>query len=73
MTTNLKSTDVITAIEEKIALKKKLREAKREHDESATKKITKKINRGWAAAASEAHPTGPAAEAAKQVAARFAE
>ena len=27
----------------------------------------------WAAAASEAHPTGPAAEAAKQVAARFAE
>ena len=37
------------------------------------KKITKKINRGWAAAASEAHPTGPAAEAAKQVAARFAE
>ena len=29
MTTNLKSSDVISAIEEKIALKKKLREAKK--------------------------------------------
>ena len=45
MTTNLKSTDVISAIEDKIALKKKLREAKREHDDSATKKITKKIDK----------------------------
>tara|TARA_R110002074_G_scaffold398701_1_gene590895 strand:+ start:245 stop:421 length:177 start_codon:yes stop_codon:yes gene_type:complete len=45
MTTNLKSTDVISAIEDKIALKKKLREAKREHDDSATKKISKKIDK----------------------------
>ena len=45
MTTNLKSSDVISAIEEKIALKKKLREAKKEHDTSATKKLTKKIDK----------------------------
>ena len=43
MTTNLKSTDVISAIEEKIALKKKLREAKRENNDTASKKISKKI------------------------------
>jgi hypothetical protein len=34
-----------TLIFNEIALKKKLREAKREHDESATKKITKKIDK----------------------------
>jgi hypothetical protein len=45
MTTNLKSTDVISAIEEKIALKKKLREAKRKHDDSASKKLSKKIDK----------------------------
>jgi hypothetical protein len=45
MTTNLKSTDVISAIEEKIALKKKLREAKKDHDTSASKKISKKIDK----------------------------
>jgi|TARA_A200000159_G_C7148345_1_gene266102 cell fate (sporulation/competence/biofilm development) regulator YmcA (YheA/YmcA/DUF963 family) len=45
MTTNLKSSDVISAIEEKIALKKKLREAKKASDDSATKKISKKIDK----------------------------